>query len=144
MTLQADFLGHSLFTFVHPKDHEELTKNLTPDDVQGLLPSSTPQITDGVNDNSSSSEDSSPPRNDRKQFREQRRSFELRMLHRTASRREHTQYEWFEMSGMLRLADACRGSESNTSRSSKHRGKDTCLDAHRGIVMAFTTVETEI
>ncbi|KOX81146.1 Neuronal PAS domain-containing protein 2 [Melipona quadrifasciata] len=117
---QADFLGHSLFNFVHSKDHEELTKNLTPDDVQGLLPSSAPQITDGVNDNSSSSEDSTSPRNDRKQFREQRRNFELRMLHRTASRREHTQYEWFEMSGMLRLADACKNSESS-SRSSKHR-----------------------
>ncbi|XP_043517681.1 neuronal PAS domain-containing protein 2-like isoform X2 [Frieseomelitta varia] len=115
---QADFLGHSLFNFVYSKDHEELTKNLTPDDV---LPSSTPQITDGVNDNSSSSEDSTSPRNDRKQFREQRRSFELRMLHRTASRREHTQYEWFEMSGMLRLADACKNSETNAGRSSKHR-----------------------
>lgn len=133
MTLQADFLGHSLFNFVYSKDHEELTENLTPDDVQGLLPSSTPQITDGVNDNSSSSEDSTSPRNDRKQFREQRRSFELRMLHRTASRREHTQYEWFEMSGMLRLADACKNSESSTGRSSKHRGKDTYVRAQMHI-----------
>lgn len=88
-----------------------------------MVSSSTPQITDGSNDNSSSSEDSVPPRNERRPFQEQRRSFELRMLHRTASRREHTQYEWFEISGMLRLADACRNSESNANRAN-HRGKN--------------------
>lgn len=123
MVLQADLLGHSLYTFIHPKDHEELTKNLTPDEMQGLVSSSTPHITDGVNDNSNSSEDSTTPKNDRKQFREQRRGFELRMLHHTASRREHTRYEWFEISGMLRLADACKNSDSNPNRT-KHRGKD--------------------
>ncbi|XP_003487713.1 circadian locomoter output cycles protein kaput isoform X1 [Bombus impatiens] len=117
---QADLLGHSLYTFIHPKDHEELTKNLTPDEMQGLVSSSTPHITDGVNDNSNSSEDSTTPKNDRKQFREQRRGFELRMLHHTASRREHTRYEWFEISGMLRLADACKNSDSNPNRT-KHR-----------------------
>ena len=117
---QADLLGHSLYTFIHPKDHEELTKNLTPDEMQGLVSSSTPHITDGVNDNSNSSEDSTTPKNDKKQFREQRRGFELRMLHHTASRREHTRYEWFEISGMLRLADACKNSDSNPNRT-KHR-----------------------
>ncbi|CAK9797329.1 Neuronal PAS domain-containing protein 2 [Anthophora quadrimaculata] len=117
---QIDLLGHSLFTYVHPKDHEELTKNLTPDEMQGMVSSSTSQITDGTNDNSNSSEDSTSARNERRPFRTQRRNFELRMLHRTASRREHTQYEWFEISGMLRLADACKNSDSNAKRA-KHR-----------------------
>ncbi|XP_017762707.1 PREDICTED: aryl hydrocarbon receptor nuclear translocator-like protein 2 isoform X2 [Eufriesea mexicana] len=117
---ETDLLGHSLYTFVHPKDHEELTKNLTPDEMQGMVTSSTPQITDGTNDNSNSSEDSTSTNNERRSFKEQRRSFELRMLHRTASKREHTQYEWFEISGMLRLADACKNSESNGNRT-RHR-----------------------
>ncbi|XP_034184906.2 uncharacterized protein LOC117606506 isoform X1 [Osmia lignaria lignaria] len=117
---QADLLGHSLYTFVHPKDHDELNKNLTPDEMQGVVSSSTSQITDGLNDNSISSEDSSSSNNERRPFREQRRSFELRILHRTASRREHTQYECLEVSGMLRLADACKNPESNANRM-RHR-----------------------
>ncbi|CAL7935902.1 unnamed protein product [Xylocopa violacea] len=121
---QTDLLGHSLYSFVHPKDLEELTKNLTVDEMQGAASSSTLQITDGTNDNSSSSEDSTPPKTEKRPFREQRRSFELRLLHRTASRREHTQYERFEISGMLRLADACRNSESNANRA-KHREVST-------------------
>ncbi|XP_012137893.2 uncharacterized protein LOC100884063 isoform X1 [Megachile rotundata] len=111
---QADLLGNSLYSFVDPKDHEELNRNLTPDEMQGVS-SSTPQM-DGMNDNSNSSEDSSSSRNERRPFREQRRSFELRIRHRTASRREHTQYECLEVSGMLRLADACRNPESNANR----------------------------
>lgn len=115
---QADLLGHSLASFVHPEDIDELTKNLTPDEMQGAVSPSLPQITDGTHDNSNSSEESSSvsPSNERRPFREQRRNFELRLLHRTASRREHTQYEWFEISGMLRLADACRNSELNANR----------------------------
>ncbi|XP_053971138.1 circadian locomoter output cycles protein kaput-like isoform X1 [Hylaeus volcanicus] len=113
---QADLLGHSLYNFVHPKDHDELTKNLVPDEMQGAVSSSLAQITDSANDNSSSSEDSASLRNERKPFREQRRSFQLRMLHRTASRREHAQYECIEISGMLRLADTCKNLELNGSR----------------------------
>ncbi|XP_017787864.1 PREDICTED: neuronal PAS domain-containing protein 2-like isoform X2 [Habropoda laboriosa] len=118
---QRDLLGQTLFHYVHQEDHEVLTKNITPDEMQGMVSSSTLQITDGTNDNSNSSEDSTTsPRNERRPFREQRRSFELRMQHRTASRREDTQYEWFEISGMLRLADACKNSDSNAKRA-KHR-----------------------
>ncbi|XP_017879549.1 circadian locomoter output cycles protein kaput-like isoform X2 [Ceratina calcarata] len=119
---QADLLGHALEAFVHPEDIDELTKNLTPDEMQmqGMVSSSLPQITDGTHDNSNSSEESSAsPSNERRPFREQRRNFELRLLHRTASRREHTQYEWFEISGMLRLADACRNSELNANRANR-------------------------
>lgn len=123
MVLQADLLGHSLYTFTHPKDHEELTKNLTPEEMQGFMSSSTSHITDGVTDNSNSSEDSTTPKNNRRQFREQRRGFELRLLHHTASKREHARYEWFEISGMLRLADACKNLKSNPNRM-KNRGKD--------------------
>ncbi|XP_031826449.1 uncharacterized protein LOC116424323 isoform X2 [Nomia melanderi] len=119
---QADLLGYSLYDFIHPNDRDELTHNLTPDDVPGVVSSSSsiPQLTDTSNDNSTSSEDSSSLRNERKPFREQRRTFELRMLHRTASRREHTQYEWFEITGKLRLADTCKNPESQVSRT-KHR-----------------------
>ncbi|XP_076623276.1 uncharacterized protein LOC143342871 isoform X2 [Colletes latitarsis] len=117
---QADLLSHSLYNFVHPNDHEELTKNLVPDEMQGVVVTSSTsraQIADAANDNSSSSEDSSTTlRNEGKPFREQRRCFQLRMLHRTASRREHPQYECIEISGMLRLADTCRNPELNGGR----------------------------
>ncbi|XP_076670678.1 uncharacterized protein LOC143369986 isoform X2 [Andrena cerasifolii] len=121
---QRDLLGHSLYNFVHPQDREELTKNLIPDEMQGMAVSSLPQIVDGANENSNSSADSASLRNERRPFREQRRSFELRMLHRTASRREHTQYECLEITGVLRLADACKCPELNATRM-KHRGIST-------------------
>lgn len=120
--MQRDLLGHSLYNFVHPQDREELTKNLIPDEMQGMPASSLPQIVDGANENSNSSADSASLRNERRPFREQRRSFELRMLHRTASRREHTQYECLEITGVLRLADACKCPELNATRM-KHRGE---------------------
>lgn len=119
-------MGNSLYDFIHPKDHEELRKNLIPDEMQGVVTSSSsstlPQITDVTNDNSSSSDDSTSLRNERRPFREQRRSFQLRMLHRTASRREHAQYECVEISGMLRLADTCKDLANGTR--TRHRGKN--------------------
>ncbi|XP_078043169.1 uncharacterized protein LOC144473291 isoform X2 [Augochlora pura] len=119
---QGDLLGYSLYDFIHPKDRDELTQNLNVDDLHSVVASSTslPQVTNATNENSTSSEDSSSLRHERRTFREQRRIFELRMLHRTASRREHTQYEWFELSGMLKLAESCRNPESQANRAN-HR-----------------------
>nr|XP_033331823.1 circadian locomoter output cycles protein kaput-like isoform X1 [Megalopta genalis] len=120
---QGDLLGYSLYDFIHPRDREELTKNLKVEDLQGVAGSSSsslPQLSNAANENSTSSEDSSTLRHERNPFREQRRIFELRMLHRTASRREHTQYEWFELSGMLKLAESCRNPESQANRA-RHR-----------------------
>ncbi|XP_076170068.1 uncharacterized protein LOC143148066 isoform X2 [Ptiloglossa arizonensis] len=127
---EGDLLGNSLYDFIHPKDHEELRKNLIPDEMQGVVTSSSsstlPQITDVTNDNSSSSDDSTSLRNERRPFREQRRSFQLRMLHRTASRREHAQYECVEISGMLRLADTCKDLANGTR--TRHRVGSTSND----------------
>ncbi|XP_015429416.1 PREDICTED: hypoxia-inducible factor 3-alpha-like [Dufourea novaeangliae] len=121
---QTEMLGHSLYDFIHPKDRNELTEKLTPDDMPGAVSSSLllPQITDATNDSSTSSQDtsSSSARSERKPFREQRRYFDLRMLHRTASRREHIQYKWVEISGTLTLAETVKNSKSHSSRS-QHR-----------------------
>ncbi|XP_076286045.1 uncharacterized protein LOC143211865 isoform X2 [Lasioglossum baleicum] len=120
--IQKELVGNSLYDYIHPKDRSELTKNLTVDNMSGVASSSSsiPQLTDASNDNSTSSEDSSLVRNERKPFQEQRRTFELRMVHRTASRREHTQYKQFEVSGVIRLAEKCKSQDSQDNRT-RHR-----------------------
>ena len=110
--LQNQLLGESLYNYVCPEDHEELTKNLTVSDSQ---PSSG-YVNDSTDENSSSSEDSP--------FKEQRRSFSIRISQRTVSRREHIQYECFHVSGSLCLAKACRNNGSNVNRL-RQRGTST-------------------
>lgn len=119
-SLQKELTGQSLYQFVYPEDHEELTKNLTPDEMQPMVGGLT---TDADNSSNSSEESTSTTstsqRNtERRPFREQRRSFKLRMSQRTVSRREHTQYECLHVSGVLRLADACK----NCDNRARHRG----------------------
>ncbi|KAG7188098.1 hypothetical protein KM043_015948 [Ampulex compressa] len=119
---QNELLGQSLYNFVYPEDHEELTRNITPDEMQACITSGAAQAAEATNENSSSSssEDSSVHRNEKKLFREQRRCFKLRMSQRTVSRREHTQYECLDISGILRLAEACRNYENAENRT-RHR-----------------------
>lgn len=125
--LQNELLGQSLYNFVHSEDHDVLKRNLTPDGMQPAMapsPVSIGQVSDLTSDNSSnSSEDSTSHRPERiKFFREQRRTFKIRMSQRTISRREHTQYEYVNISGILRLAEACRNTESSGNRG-RHRGE---------------------
>ncbi|XP_033221977.1 hypoxia-inducible factor 1-alpha-like isoform X2 [Belonocnema kinseyi] len=102
---QTQLLGESLFHYVCPEDHEELTKNLTRNEAEP----STSFMTDLVDENSSSSEDVP--------FKEeQRRSFTIRLAQRTVSRREHAQYECFHISGNLCIAKACKKAGSNVNR----------------------------
>ncbi|XP_014487078.1 PREDICTED: uncharacterized protein LOC106750930 isoform X2 [Dinoponera quadriceps] len=123
---QNELLGQSLYNFVHPEDHNELTRNIRPDDMQLTSAPSPTQIVTQMSDtasesSSSSSEDSTSQRSDRiKLFREQRRNFKIRMSQRTVSRRENTQYECLDVSGILRLAEACRNAETNGNRG-RHR-----------------------
>ncbi|EFN85711.1 Neuronal PAS domain-containing protein 2 [Harpegnathos saltator] len=123
---QNELLGQSLYNFIHPEDHDELTRNIRPDEMQlTTVPSPTgvaQQVSDSTSENSSSSsEDSSSQRTDRiKFFREQRRNFKIRMSQRTVSRRENTQYECLDISGILRLAEARRNAESNGNKG-RHR-----------------------
>lgn len=124
---QNELLGQSLTDFVHPDDHEELKRNLLPDDMQ-LTTALSPTGSDLVHDyNSSSSEDSTTNRNrvneKNKLFHEQRRKFKIRMAQRTVNRREHTQYETFDISGVLRLAEACKNADANGNRG-RHRGEN--------------------
>ncbi|XP_029660268.1 aryl hydrocarbon receptor nuclear translocator-like isoform X2 [Formica exsecta] len=124
--VQNELLGQSLTDFVHPDDHEELKRNLIPDDMQ-LTTASSPTGSDLVHNldyNSSSSEDSTTNHNrvneKNKLFHEQRRKFKIRMAQRTVNRREHTQYETFDISGVLRLAEACKNADANGNRG-RHR-----------------------
>ncbi|XP_070149616.1 uncharacterized protein [Polyergus mexicanus] len=122
--VQNELLGQSLTDFVHPDDHEELKRNLIPDDMQ-LTTASSPIGSDLMHDyNSSSSEDSTINHNrineKNKLFHEQRRKFKIRMAQRTVNRREHTQYETFDISGVLRLAEACKNADANGNRG-RHR-----------------------
>ncbi|XP_012279251.1 uncharacterized protein LOC105699099 isoform X2 [Orussus abietinus] len=112
---QNELLGQSLYNFVYSEDHEELTQNLTPEEMQ------RPARPSGVGDDNSNSsaEDPSSPGVE-KSFKEQRRSFNVRMSQRTVSRREHAQYECLHVSGILRLAEACRTAEANGNRT-RHR-----------------------
>lgn len=118
--LQNELLGQSLYNFVHSEDYDELKRNLTPDG-QPTSPGQTSDLASDSN-SSSSSEDATSRKTERpKFFREQRRSFKIRMSQRTVSRREHTQYEHLNISGILRLAEACKNMETNEGRG-RHRG----------------------
>ncbi|XP_066590181.1 neuronal PAS domain-containing protein 2-like isoform X2 [Prorops nasuta] len=111
-----DLLGQSLYDYVHPDDHTELTRNITPDEMQ---PSgSMAAIKDSTADNNSnSSDDTIPSRSERRpSFQEKRRSFKIQMSQRAVSRREHPQYECIHLSGVLRLAEALKKNEANGNR----------------------------
>ncbi|XP_015172426.1 PREDICTED: uncharacterized protein LOC107064328 isoform X2 [Polistes dominula] len=131
---QKELTGQSLYHYIYSEDHEELRKNLTPDEMQPI----TNTITSDGDSNSNSSEISSTSsstsqknnsdRNnvpDRNTFRKQRRMFMLRMSQRTTTRREHTQYECLNVTGVLKLADAC---ENPQNRNARHRGTSTSND----------------
>lgn len=98
-------LGESLYNYVCPEDHEELTKNFSfNNDAQ-----QNSNVSDQLDESSNSSDDFS--------FKEeQRRSFSIRIAQRTVSRREHIQYECFHISGSLCLANACRNAGLNVNR----------------------------
>jgi len=124
--LQNELLGQSLYNFVYPGDYKTLTQNLTPDGMQPISP-----LQNGLqagselahDSNSSSSEDSATTQTIGERpssFCEQRRSFQIRMSQRTVSKREQPQYERFDISGVLRLAEACKNADSNRG---KHRGE---------------------
>lgn len=110
---QAQLLGESLYNYVCPEDHEELTKNFSFNDTQR---NTTPALLSSDQlDESSNSSDDFPFKE------EQRRSFSIRIAQRTVSRREHIQYECFHVSGSLCLANACRNAGLNVNRL-KQRG----------------------
>ncbi|XP_011877084.1 PREDICTED: aryl hydrocarbon receptor nuclear translocator-like protein 1 isoform X2 [Vollenhovia emeryi] len=113
--VQIELLGQSLYNYVYPKDHDELTRNLTPDGMQPMSAATSPssQVSEVAHDNNSSSScsDNSSTASHQlsgdgiKNFCEQRRTFRIHIAQRTNSRRDHTQYECFEVSGLLRLAE---------------------------------------
>ncbi|XP_043285664.1 hypoxia-inducible factor 1-alpha-like isoform X2 [Venturia canescens] len=105
---QADLLGQSIYNYVIPEDHDELARNLTPSESTNRL-----MLTESQGEDSIESEDSRPIGGNEMPFGDERRSFDLRMSQRAASRREHTQYEWLHISGLLRPAEACRSAGKN-------------------------------
>ncbi|XP_043461471.1 circadian locomoter output cycles protein kaput-like isoform X2 [Leptopilina heterotoma] len=117
---QAQLLGESLYNYVCPEDHEELTKNFSFNDTQR---NTTPALesSDQLDESSNSSDDFS--------FKEeQRRSFSIRIAQRTVSRREHIQYECFHVSGNLCLANACRNAGLNVNRLKQRENNGTSND----------------
>lgn len=119
-------LGQSLYEFIDPEDKEVLMYVLTPDEMRKKKSEGSEH-----DNTSNSSEDSSTANhemNERlKHFREQRRQFKIRMVQRINSKRDHKQYETFEVSGLLRLAAACKNAEANGNR------------GRRGEVLVFST-----
>ncbi|XP_018049096.1 PREDICTED: aryl hydrocarbon receptor nuclear translocator 2-like isoform X1 [Atta colombica] len=126
--VQNELLGQCLFNFIYPDDLDELKRNLLPDGQP--MTSSTPspmnisQVSELTHDNSSNSSEESSTSSQRsneklKRFFEQRRNFKIRIAQRTNSRRDHTQYECFDISGLLRLAEACK----NVDIQNGHRGR---------------------
>ncbi|XP_051162603.1 circadian locomoter output cycles protein kaput-like isoform X2 [Leptopilina boulardi] len=114
---QAQLLGESLYNYVCPEDHEELTKNFSfNNDAQ-----QNSNVSDQLDESSNSSDDFS--------FKEeQRRSFSIRIAQRTVSRREHIQYECFHISGSLCLANACRNAGLNVNRLWQRENNGTSND----------------
>ncbi|XP_046410782.1 uncharacterized protein LOC124175025 isoform X4 [Neodiprion fabricii] len=113
-----ELLGQSLYTFVCPEDYAELRSGLTPDETQ----TSTSNAIQANDETSNSSEESQSPKTER-QFTEQRRSFSIRMSQKALNKRDHGQYECLQISGLLRLADAC-GNQSNNNNNNRSRPRE--------------------
>ncbi|XP_074101770.1 uncharacterized protein LOC141529196 isoform X2 [Cotesia typhae] len=126
----VEMMGKSIFSYVHPEDHSELSKALTPDEY--VLPvkkiayynedCSTNEETTNTSSNSTAvsiitnNNNSNINHNSNSNFKEQRRSFYVKIAQRTNSRGEHTQFKCFHVSGVLRLADFLR--KKNNSENS--------------------------
>lgn len=143
---QNELLGQNLYDYVYEEDRKELTRNLTPD---GMQPMSTPspagiaQVSEvqAHDNNSSSSEDSTTNHrtNEKtKHFREQRRNFKLRIQQRANSKRDNTQYESFDVSGLLRLAEACKNADTNVNRG-RQRGEPLIIPPTDIAIISFVT-----
>lgn len=110
---QTDMIGDSLYNYVYQDDHEELTKALTIDEA---IPSITCRQ-DGNDDESLITYDSLRPTCvDASKLKEQRKNFNVRMALRTSSRRESVQYEYLQVSGILRPAHECKSSDQNSTQ----------------------------
>ncbi|CAG5081433.1 Similar to Arntl: Aryl hydrocarbon receptor nuclear translocator-like protein 1 (Mus musculus) [Cotesia congregata] len=126
----VEMMGKSIFSYVHPEDHSELSKALTPDEyVQPVKKiayynedCSTNEETTNTSSNSTAvstitnNNNSNINHNSNSNFKEQRRSFYVKIAQRTNSRGEHTQFKCFHVSGVLRLADFLR--KKNNSENS--------------------------
>ncbi|TGZ32334.1 Uncharacterized protein DBV15_07217 [Temnothorax longispinosus] len=136
--VQNELLGQSLYNFIHPEDHDVLTRNLTPDGMQPMSapsPAGVAQVSELAHDNSSSSSEDSATTSSRrtsesrtKRFSEQRRHFQIRMAQRANSRRDHTQHQCFDVSGLLRLAEACKNADVSGSRGRQRETTGTSND----------------
>ncbi|XP_011052681.1 PREDICTED: uncharacterized protein LOC105145055 isoform X1 [Acromyrmex echinatior] len=135
--VQNELLGQCLFNFIYPDDLDELKRNLLPDGQS--MSSSTPspmsisQVSELTHDNSSNSSEESSTSSQRsnekpKRFFEQRRNFKIRIAQRTNSRRDHTQYECFDVSGLLRLAEACKNVDIHGHRGRQREATSTTND----------------
>lgn len=122
---QIELMGQSLFNLTYPEDHNELRKQLTPDEDQNSL------IISGVEDSStdsSSGPPTPPPRvphvrsspelqtDSSAQDVHQRRSFCIRLRQRPVSRTDHPQFELVSIIGHLRVPPRRSLIQPSTSR----------------------------
>ncbi|BET00486.1 PAS fold [Nesidiocoris tenuis] len=85
---QTDLLGQSLFNITSLEDHDELKKNLSPSEADDVSPS-RPSTSSG--------------KEIAKSKRAERRSFYLRLRHKSTPRGEQPQYETVHVMGHLRV-----------------------------------------
>ncbi|CAB0009463.1 unnamed protein product [Nesidiocoris tenuis] len=88
LLLPTDLLGQSLFNITSLEDHDELKKNLSPSEADDVSPS-RPSTSSG--------------KEIAKSKRAERRSFYLRLRHKSTPRGEQPQYETVHVMGHLRV-----------------------------------------
>ncbi|XP_011336854.1 uncharacterized protein LOC105279025 isoform X2 [Ooceraea biroi] len=142
--VQSELLGETLYKFVPKRERRRLARRLTPDGMKPIYPSSetvgddVQAESEQIHDRTGSSEEEDEAADSRtteegiseipKPFRDQRRFFQIRLSQRTVSKREQKQYERFDVSGVLRLADSCKNEDS------KHRESTTNDIVFAGVV----------
>ncbi|XP_016662822.1 circadian locomoter output cycles protein kaput isoform X2 [Acyrthosiphon pisum] len=104
---QIDLMGQSLFNFAHPKDHDELRKNLKYQDETS---------------NSGTNDTNDPLLNSDGNFKIQRRTFYLRLVKKVVSRDEQPEVELVHVMGTLMV-------QKSDSKNSEVTENDIVLNA---------------
>ncbi|XP_060872103.1 uncharacterized protein LOC132946239 isoform X1 [Metopolophium dirhodum] len=104
---QIDLMGQSLFNFAHPKDHDELRKNLKYHDETS---------------NSGTTDTNDPLLNSDGNFKIQRRTFYLRLVKKVVSRDEQPEVELVHVMGTLMV-------QKSDSKNSEVTENDIVLNA---------------
>jgi len=107
---QTELLGKSLFDITCPDDHEDLREQLTPDAHEDLRKQLTPDAAPeagAVADDKAlvpvAAPGAAPGATGTAEWQSQRRSFYLKIRHRSGSRADQAHYELVHVRGVLRI-----------------------------------------